>query len=210
MKKLITEKELAAHGSETFTVEDHLILAPSARDYASREGIRLIYPQRDGTTSTQDSPMDQAIREIVTAELGRADRNVIQAVRAGVGRAVGDNTDSTAETTPQNNPESPAVHAARHSGEINRAVLSITGINRIGILGAFTGIISNFGCDIVNVSQTVVSGFFTMVLIVDLVPLSEQNVSFETFRENVLSEAKKFGVEAMLMHEDVLKAMHRV
>ena len=77
MKKLITEKELAAHGSDTFTVEDHLILAPSARDYASREGIRLIYPQRDDTTSTQDSPMDQAIREIVTTELERADRTVI-------------------------------------------------------------------------------------------------------------------------------------
>ena len=131
-------------------------------------------------------------------------------MRAGVSRAVEDSSDLTAETTPQNNAESPAVHAVRQSDEINRAVLSITGVNRIGILGTFTGIISNFGCDIVNVSQTVVSGFFTMVLIVDLVPLSEQNVSFETFRKNVLSEAKKIGVEAMLMHEDVLKAMHRV
>jgi len=207
MKKLITEKEIAGHSGNTFVVEDHMILTPSARDYASREGVRLQYPQRDGDVSNRESAMDQAIREIVTAELGRADRNLIQAVRKGVASAVGPASPPPAVSS---DAESPAVVTARLSDSDNRGVLSITGVNRAGILGTFTQLMSEHGCDIVNVSQTVVAGFFTMVLIVDLQPLAEKNVSFETFRTNVLEKAKQVGVEAMLMHEDVLKAMHRV
>ena len=207
MKKLITDKELAGHGGKSFLVEDHMILTPSARDYASREGVRLQYPQRDANASNRDSAMDQAIREIVTAELGRVDRNLIQAVRRGVASAVTPETPAvgTVETN-----ESPAVSTLRRGDTTNRGVLSITGVNRAGILGTFTQLISDHGCDIVNVSQTVVAGFFTMVLIVDLQPLSDKKVSFEHFRKGVLEESKRLGVEAMLMHEDVLKAMHRV
>ena len=51
-------------------------------------------------------------------------------------------------------------------------------------------------------------GYFTMILIVDLAGLGKH--TFEQFRELLLGEVRALGLEGMLMHEDVLRAMHRV
>ena len=67
----------------------------------------------------------------------------------------------------------------------------------------------HLGGDIVDVSQTLVGGYFTMILIVDLSGLA-QNTSFVDFRNSVLQATESLGLQAMLMHEDVLRAMHRV
>jgi predicted amino acid-binding ACT domain protein len=49
-----------------------------------------------------------------------------------------------------------------------------------------------------------------MILIVEIDSLEAQNVTFEQFRNELAKETSALGLEAMIVHEDVLKAMHRV
>jgi ACT domain-containing protein len=206
MKTLITHSELdGLESGSTFPVTADMLLTPSARDYASAHGIRLVYPERSQKRS--ESPMDRAIREAVLAELGEVDETVFDAVRAGVAGA----------TSPA--PGHPAAsHSVNIGNEIlkraetprNRAVFSAMGENRTGILGSLTSAIASHGCNIVDVSQTLVGGYFTVILIVELDNLSAGGKSFADFRAPILAEAKSLGLEAMLMHEDILRAMHRI
>lgn len=207
MKKLVGERDLEAAGGGVFVVSPEMILTPSARDYASRHNIRLQWPSADAGRG-DETAMDRAIRDAVTAELGRADDHVISAVRASLGEAT---PPGPARLPVMETPASRALRDAVDAKEgRNRAVLSAMGSNRTGILTKLTAIISDIGCDIVDVSQTLVGGYFTMILIVELDNLGAQGVSFGQFRDRLLAVTKELGLEAMIMHEDVLQAMHRV
>ena len=199
MKRLVTEQELEhLPAGSTFEVTADVILTPSARDYASTHGVALRYPEGRSHTTT-DSPMDRAIREAVLAELGRADQRLISAVKAGVPGLPGDHAAIA----------SAAARAAREA-PTNRAVLSAMGVNRTGILSRLSQTMARFDCDVHNVSQTLVDGYFTMILIVEIDSLQRSGHTFDQFRDAVLADTKALGLEAMLMHEDVLRAMHRI
>ena len=180
-------------------VDSSMILTPSAKDYASRNGISLKYPQRDGTDS-QDSAMDRAIRDAVVSEFGHADSTVIEAVRNGLSGELPGSSSNSHEV----------LSAVRSGGPTNRVVLSAVGRNQSGILSRLTDTISGLGCDIQNVSQTIVSGYFTMILIVEIDSFEAKGKAFGEFRDAVMKETQALGLQAMVMHEDVLKAMHRV
>lgn len=204
MKKLVTERDLESLAGKSFQVTAEMILTPSARDYASRNGVQLEYGESDRSA---ESAMDQAIREAVTAELGSADAQVLAAVKSAMGGPGGGGQGAVRHGSPA----SRAVRdAARPRDGEDRAVLSAMGENQMGILSTLTSAISELGGDIQNVSQTIVGGYFTMILIVDLGPLGERGVTFEQFRGRVLEAVKGLGLEGMLVHEDVLRAMHRV
>lgn len=201
MKKLVTEKdvETGANNGE-FLVNAQMILTPSAKDYALRHGIALVYPEQS-SESSNESAMDVAIREAVVAEFGRADRTIINAVRDGL---------TSEADAPKRATGEPHIKAIRSEGSRNRVVLSAIGANQVGVLGHFTKIISGMGCDIENVSQTIVGGYFTMILIVEIDSLQARGVTFDKFRDALMTEADKLGVQAMVMHEEILNAMHRV
>ena len=88
-----------------------------------------------------------------------------------------------------------------------RAVLTTTGRNRKGIVARMTHVIAEAGGDILDISQTLVSDYFTMIIVVDVTSLS---ASFEEFKQRVTDASESLGVKTMMMHEQVMAALHRV
>ncbi len=88
-----------------------------------------------------------------------------------------------------------------------RAVLTATGKNQRGIVAHLTTLIAEHGGDILDISQTLVGGYFTMLLIVDI---SELAGPFSALKEALSQAAQSRGVQAILMHEDIVSSMHRV
>lgn len=91
-----------------------------------------------------------------------------------------------------------------------RAVVTSTGFNSPGIVAALTSTIFECGGDIRDISQTIVSDFFTMIMIVDISRLSEKGITFKEFKRKLTEKAKEVGVEVVVIHEDILKSMHRI
>ena len=89
----------------------------------------------------------------------------------------------------------------------NRAVVTTTGGNRTGVVAAVAGAIAETGGDIQDMSQTLVAGFFTMIMVVDIGSLQ---VPFEQFQERIAAKAQELGIHAVVMHESVLHALQRV
>ncbi len=205
MKRLITEQDLERLGKgATFQVEPQMIVTPSARDFAAQHQITLAYASgRAG--QTEESALDRAIKDIVASELGRSDPALVEAVRAELAHVGVASAEPPTDLTPVAGPI--PVPLPRDPGG-NRAVITATGINRTGILGRLTTAVSKLGGDIQDVSQTIVAGYFTMILVVELG--EARRTTFDAFRAEVLGACKELGLQGVVMHEDVLKAMHRV
>ena len=93
---------------------------------------------------------------------------------------------------------------ARRGG---RAVVTTTGKNQRGIVAKIAQAIADAGGDIVDISQTLVSDYFTMIIIVDTGALSVPFAEFKTRLERTVAGA---GAECLVMHEDVVNALQRV
>jgi ACT domain-containing protein len=98
----------------------------------------------------------------------------------------------------------PAAAESRRGG---RAVVTTTGKNQRGIVARIAQAIADAGGDIVDISQTLVSDYFTMIIIVDTAALS---VSFAEFKAKLERTVATSGAECLVMHEDVVNALQRV
>ena len=88
-----------------------------------------------------------------------------------------------------------------------KAVISVTGKDNVGIIARVSNLCSNYGANIIDISQTVLSEYFAMIMLVELDGLTTDFKSFA----NALAEAgKENGVDIRVMHEDIFNTMHKI
>ena len=89
-----------------------------------------------------------------------------------------------------------------------RIVVTVLGADRCGIVAAVAGALSECNANIVDISQTILSGIFTMTMLVDL---DETKTTFDALREALLSSLAFDGPSVIqVQREDVFRFMHRI
>jgi ACT domain-containing protein len=88
-----------------------------------------------------------------------------------------------------------------------RAVITTTGKNQRGIVAKIAQAIAEAGGDIVDIAQTLVSDYFTMIIVVDTAGLE---VSFAEFKKRLTAAVSALGAECLVMHEEIVNALQRV
>lgn len=88
-----------------------------------------------------------------------------------------------------------------------RAVVTTTGKNRKGIVANIARAIADAGGDILDISQTLVADYFTMIIIIDLTGLE---VPFTALKARLTEMVRALGAECLVMHEDVVTALQRI
>lgn len=88
-----------------------------------------------------------------------------------------------------------------------RIVVTVLGADRSGIVAAVAGALSECNANIVDISQTILSGIFTMTMLVDL---DETKTTFDALREALLSLSEQLDVQIQVQREDVFRFMHRI
>ena len=88
-----------------------------------------------------------------------------------------------------------------------KAVITVVGRDSVGIIAKVSAVCSEYHANIVDISQSVLSEYFAMIMVVDIDAL---DVPFTSFVD-VLSElGKNNGLDVRTMHEDVFNSMHRI
>ena len=87
----------------------------------------------------------------------------------------------------------------------NRAIITVLGSDRPGIVAAVAGELSGREANILDISQTILQGIFTMTMLIDLgsADFSELKASLEALSESL-------GVQINLQREEVFKYMYRL
>lgn len=88
-----------------------------------------------------------------------------------------------------------------------RAIISVIGNDRKGIIAGVSGELAACEVNILDLDQTILQGFFTMMMLVDL---SEMNVSLETLMEKLETLGQNLGLSIKLQREDIFNAMHKI
>ena len=88
-----------------------------------------------------------------------------------------------------------------------RAVITVLGCDRVGIIAAVTAILAETNTNILDISQTIVSDLFTMIMIVDL---GASKVDFQTLHAQLTAKGKELGMEIRLQREEIFRSMHRI
>ena len=88
----------------------------------------------------------------------------------------------------------------------NRAIITVLGSDRPGIVASVTGELADREANILDISQTILQGTFTMTMLVDLgdsVDVSELKGALDGLSE-------KLGVQITLQREEVFRFMYRL
>ena len=88
-----------------------------------------------------------------------------------------------------------------------KAVVTVTGKDKVGIIAMASAECAKYGANIVDISQTVLSEYFAMIMLISLEGLT---VDFSAFSEALSKAGSEVGVDIRVMHEDIFNTMHRI
>ena len=87
------------------------------------------------------------------------------------------------------------------------AIITVVGSDKVGIIAGVSQYLSDHKINIADITQTILSGNFVMMMMVDL---SNADISIDQLRTDMNKKAETMGVEINIMNEKVFSAMHRV
>lgn len=88
-----------------------------------------------------------------------------------------------------------------------KGIITVLGKDRVGIIARVCSYLAEHNVNILDISQTIIQGYFNMMMIVDI---SEPSKSFELLVEELQEVGRSLGVEIKLQHEDIFNIMHRI
>ena len=88
-----------------------------------------------------------------------------------------------------------------------KGIITVLGKDKVGIIARVCTYLADSGVNILDISQTIVQGYFNMMMIVDISAASKE---FERLVEELHGLGEAIGVEIKLQHEDIFNTMHRI
>jgi ACT domain-containing protein len=89
----------------------------------------------------------------------------------------------------------------------NRVIVTVIGEDKVGIIANVSTLLAEANANIVDISQTTLREFFTMIMLVDM---DKAVVPFDELKRRLSAKAEAMGLRIEAQHEDVFKFMHRV
>ncbi|MDP4084320.1 MAG: ACT domain-containing protein [Bacillota bacterium] len=90
--------------------------------------------------------------------------------------------------------------------ERRRAVVSVIGKDQVGIISKVTTILANHQVNILDISQTILDAFFTMIMIVDVTEINH----LISLSEELSAAGEEIGLKIDVQLEEIFQAMHRI
>ena len=90
---------------------------------------------------------------------------------------------------------------------MSRAIITVLGSDRSGIVAAVAGALAEHDANILDISQTILQGIFTMTMLVDL---GDATVVFAELQEQLARLSQELGVQITMQREEVFRYMYRL
>ena len=87
------------------------------------------------------------------------------------------------------------------------AIITVVGHDKVGIIAKVSAFLAERNINIEDISQTILSGNFVMMMMADL---SACALPLDTIKTELSALGETMGVSISLMHEKVFSAMHRI
>ena len=88
-----------------------------------------------------------------------------------------------------------------------KAVITVTGKDSVGIIAKVSAECAKYDANIVDISQSVLSEYFAMIMLADI---DDLKVPFSEFVDLLSAAGKERGLNINVMHEDIFNTMHHI
>ena len=85
--------------------------------------------------------------------------------------------------------------------------MTVIGPDRVGIIASVSALLASLNVNILDLSQTIMEGIFTMTVLVDT---AGANCSFEAIRAALAAHGEAEGLDIRIQREDTFTAMHHI
>lgn len=90
---------------------------------------------------------------------------------------------------------------------MDRAIITVVGKDTVGIIAKVCTYLSENQINVLDISQTIVSGFFNMMMIVDMKDAAR---SFLDCQKGLDEIGEQIGVSIRCQREEIFEKMHRI
>ena len=88
-----------------------------------------------------------------------------------------------------------------------KAFLTVIGKDKVGIIAGVSSELQKLNINILDVNQTIMGEFFTMIMMLDL-KLSNSN--FEEIKKSLELKGKQLGVDVKIQREEIFNSIYSV
>ncbi|ETA81279.1 ACT domain-containing protein [Youngiibacter fragilis] len=88
-----------------------------------------------------------------------------------------------------------------------KAFITVIGKDRVGIIHGITSVLKDCNVNVLDIIQTRVESYFTMIMFVDLEGMS---TDYKVLKSSLDDAGDKLGVTVKIQHEDVFNSMHKL
>ncbi len=89
----------------------------------------------------------------------------------------------------------------------NKVIITVVGKDTVGIIARVCTYLADNGVNVLDISQTIVSGFFNMMMIVDIAAAKQP---FDGLQRDLTTLGTEIGVEIKAQKEEIFEKMHRL
>ena len=90
---------------------------------------------------------------------------------------------------------------------MDKAIITVVGKDTVGIIAKVCTYLAATGVNVLDISQTIVSGYFNMMMIVDLAKARKAFVEISNDMEKL---GEQIGVSIKIQREEIFEKMHRI
>ncbi len=88
-----------------------------------------------------------------------------------------------------------------------KAIVTVIGKDRSGIIAEVCTLLAESKINILDISQTVMQGFFTMTMLIDL---SCSEKSFSDVSDSLEAKGREMNLNIRIQREDIFDQMHKI
>ncbi len=88
-----------------------------------------------------------------------------------------------------------------------KAIVTVVGKDQVGIIAAVCNKLAEYNVNVLDISQTVMQGYFTMMMVVEV---SESTIPLAQLSTTMEEMGKEKNLSIRIQREDIFEAMHRV
>ena len=90
---------------------------------------------------------------------------------------------------------------------MQKALVSVTGVDKPGIIAKVSTALFEININVLEISQTILDGYFTMLMIVDI---TAAQASFQEIAQRMNQVGDELGEAISIQRTDIFDAMHRI
>ena len=90
---------------------------------------------------------------------------------------------------------------------MNRTIITVVGKDTVGIIAKVCTYMADHQINILDISQTIIQGFFNMMMIVDT---SRMTIDYATMTDEIIKLGESTGVQIKCQKEEIFDKMHRI